>query len=117
MFEITPRDQEVFDEVGKIFDIEEDLEGVEYIHLKKEVGWYIVTLFYEDGDVKPWLKTTTVPVQHIKRIKYYSGCSVFVEEGLLKELCSCNCKKEDAKYHQIGDTNYSRGTEGEFHSF
>lgn len=112
MFEITGKDIEVFKAVGEYFDDGENLDSVEYVHIKKEIGWYVVTLFYNDGEIITWLKSTSMPIINVKRVKYLSGCKVFVEEGLIKELC--DCKKV---YHQIGDTNYSRGPEGEFHSF
>ena len=110
MFEITDKDIEVFKAVGKYFDDGENLDSVEYIHVRKEIGWYIVTLFYNDGDAIAWLKSTVIPVTQIKRVKYLSGCKVYIEDG----LCTCDCKKV---YHQVVDTNYSRSEEGEFHAF
>ena len=86
MFEITTKDQDLFDEVERLYPMSEEereiFEKVEYITVDKQGGWYYVVL-HTDEDKYPYLKSTRLPVLHIKRVKYYSGKMVYVSVSML----------------------------------
>jgi len=93
MFKLTKGDIEFIEEVQKLYPTsKEDLEMFKhtaYITVRKNGKWYEVSLCLEPGE-RLWLKSTTLPVIQIKRAKYLSGCTVYVDDELLEEVCNAD---------------------------